>query len=75
MGATRDGLAEAVEGARQGTEKPQVVLAADFDEAVGLAKRSAAPGDVVVLSPACASFDWFRNYEERGEAFRAAVLK
>ena len=33
----------------------------------------ARPGDAVVLSPACSSFDMFRNYEHRAQAFRAAV--
>jgi UDP-N-acetylmuramoylalanine--D-glutamate ligase len=42
-------------------------------EAVRCASREAAPGEVVLLSPACASFDQFRDYEARGEAFRAAV--
>ena len=42
-------------------------------EAVQSASRAAAPGEVVLLSPACASFDQFRDYEARGEAFRAAV--
>jgi UDP-N-acetylmuramoylalanine--D-glutamate ligase len=42
-------------------------------EAVRCASRAAAPGEVVLLSPACASFDQFRDYEARGDAFRAAV--
>jgi UDP-N-acetylmuramoylalanine--D-glutamate ligase len=42
-------------------------------EAVQRAADAAAPGEVVLLSPACASFDQFRDYEARGDAFRAAV--
>ncbi len=42
-------------------------------EAVQRAAREAAPGDVVLLSPACASFDLFNNYEDRGDRFKAAV--
>lgn len=45
----------------------------DFDRAVRLAASLAEPGDTVLLSPACTSFDAFRNFEERGERFRAIV--
>jgi UDP-N-acetylmuramoylalanine--D-glutamate ligase len=47
--------------------------AADLEEAVLLAYRSAHAGDTVLLSPACASFDMFGSYAERGEAFRKLV--
>jgi UDP-N-acetylmuramoylalanine--D-glutamate ligase len=43
-------------------------------ELVRLALSEAQPGDVVLLSPACASFDLFKNYEDRGDQFRKAVL-
>ena len=46
---------------------------ASMDAAVSEARRMAQPGDTVLLSPACASFDMFSNYEDRGEAFRRAV--
>ena len=50
-------------------------LGADsLDEAVHAASANARPGDVVVFSPACSSFDMFRSFEERGEAFREAVM-
>ncbi|MFQ5961793.1 MAG: UDP-N-acetylmuramoyl-L-alanine--D-glutamate ligase [Candidatus Methylomirabilales bacterium] len=49
--------------------------AASLDEAVALAASVAAPGDVVLLSPACASFDMFRDFEERGRVFKAMVKR
>lgn len=47
--------------------------AKDMAEAVDLARREAAPDDNVVLSPACASFDAYRNFEERGRHFKGLV--
>lgn len=46
-----------------------------LEEAVAAAAALARPGDVVVLSPACSSFDMFRSFEHRGEAFREAVRR
>jgi UDP-N-acetylmuramoylalanine--D-glutamate ligase len=47
--------------------------AGSMEEAVRLATAVATPGDIVLLSPACASFDWFDNYEHRGRAFKQLV--
>ncbi len=49
--------------------------AATMEEAIRKAYKSAEPGDVVMLSPACASFDMFKDYRDRGIVFKEAVLK
>ena len=49
------------------------LLAVTLDRAVAEAASAAQPGDVVLLSPACASYDQFRDFEHRGEEFRRLV--
>lgn len=51
-----------------------IVAAGDLPQAVRLAHRAARPGEVVLLSPACASWDMFKSFEERGDLFRETVL-
>jgi UDP-N-acetylmuramoylalanine-D-glutamate ligase len=63
IGAEAGRLAEAIGGHDDGT----------LERAVAHAAELAQPGDVVLLSPACASFDQFENYEARGDAFRRLV--
>lgn len=52
-----------------------VRTAATMDEAVALSAELARPGDAVLLSPACSSFDMFRDYKDRGDAFVRAVME
>ncbi len=52
-----------------------VTVAGTMEEAVHAAARRAIPGDTVLLSPACASFDWFENYEHRGRVFKEIVMR
>jgi UDP-N-acetylmuramoylalanine--D-glutamate ligase len=67
MGESADKVERAFEGI-----KP-LRRAASIDEAVLAARSLAQNGDVVLLSPACASFDWFENYEQRGRVFKELV--
>ncbi|MDP7028450.1 MAG: UDP-N-acetylmuramoyl-L-alanine--D-glutamate ligase, partial [Candidatus Marinimicrobia bacterium] len=46
-----------------------------FDDAVLQAYKQSEPGDIILLSPACASFDQFSNYEERGDEFNLIFTK
>jgi UDP-N-acetylmuramoylalanine--D-glutamate ligase len=65
--------AKKIEAALAG--RVDVCAAASLEEAVQRASQLAQPGDVVLLSPACASQDQFRDFQERGERFRAAVTE
>ncbi len=53
----------------------EIVRADAFEEAIVSAKNSAKDGDIVLLSPACASFDLFDNFEQRGNVFKEIVMK
>jgi UDP-N-acetylmuramoylalanine--D-glutamate ligase len=68
-------IGEAAEEIAAALEPAGVALhiCADLEDAVSRAAVAAVPGEVVLLSPACASFDAFRDFEQRGEAFRVAV--
>ena len=50
-----------------------VSVANTMEEAVNLAESQSREGDSVILSPGCASFDWYRNYSERGDDFTKLV--
>ncbi|HAQ54555.1 MAG TPA: UDP-N-acetylmuramoyl-L-alanine--D-glutamate ligase, partial [Flavobacteriaceae bacterium] len=50
-----------------------LVETTSMDEAVKIAYKIAEKGETVLLSPACASFDLFKNYEDRGDQFKAAI--
>ncbi len=64
IGETADELARAI---------PDTIKAGDLATAVERAATAAQPGEVVLLSPACASYDQFRDFEERGEEFKRLV--
>ena len=71
-GDTSDKIAAAIENAGSGLP---VFRVEDLTAAVRFAAEYAEAGDIVILSPACASFDRFRNFEERGNLFKKTVLE
>ena len=73
-GATADKIEQAVLQSPGYTPgRPEILRAAPFEAAVLAARDRAQPGDVVTLSPACAAFDQFKNFMERGKTFKAIV--
>ena len=75
-GATAPAIRTAVEKA-PGYEsgKPQIISSRNLEAAVYAAVEAAEPGDVVLLSPACAAFDQFKNFAERGTAFKKMIYE
>ena len=71
-GATAGKIRAAVEQA-EGTEKPEITDCGDFENAVRAAAAAAKGGDIVLMSPASASFDQFKNFMVRGECFKRIV--
>src|SRR5947209_18691306 len=69
IGAAAEKIESQVKGAAE------IVHAESLDSAVQRASASAQPGDIVLLAPACASFDQFRNYEHRGKVFKDLVQR
>ncbi len=69
LGATAQQIADTAR--RSGFE--QIVFADNMEEAVQVCAQKAAPGDAVLLSPACASWGMFENYEQRGRIFKELV--
>ncbi|TAN43629.1 MAG: UDP-N-acetylmuramoyl-L-alanine--D-glutamate ligase [Nitrospirae bacterium] len=69
IGEAAGKIAEAIGGLTE------ILSAQNMHEAVALSRSKARPGDVVLLSPACASFDMFRDFEDRGRQFKRSVME
>lgn len=75
IGQTAGQIADAVRAAGATGRKVEMQLAGSLAEAVEAAHRLAVAGDVVLLSPACASYDMFENYQQRGRLFAELVQR
>jgi len=73
IGGTAETIQKLIQDIKGEKIKPDVYMAASLDESVKKASEVAEPGDIVLLSPACASFGMFANYEERGKEFKELV--
>jgi len=73
LGATADKIEAVVRSAGYSQKLPPIIRTSSLVEAVGAARHFAVGGDIITLSPACASFDMFKNFEERGNAFKNIV--
>ena len=74
MGATADKIEAAIKGAKNyDPEKIRILRADSMENAVEIASKEAQKGDIVTLSPACASFDLYPNFEVRGQHFKRLV--
>ena len=72
-GAAKNKIRKAFEANTSNYEDLSLITSDDFDSAVKTARELAESGDIVLLSPACASFDSFKNFEERGNRFKELV--
>ena len=68
IGAAAEKIQKHIAGATK------IVASGTMDNAIAQATANAQPGDIVLLAPACASFDQFQNYEHRGRVFKELVL-
>ena len=75
IGQTAGQIADAIGAAQTGDAWTDVRFAPSLAEAVELAHQLSALGDVVLLSPACASYDMFENYQQRGQQFAELVRR
>ncbi|MCX7820324.1 MAG: UDP-N-acetylmuramoyl-L-alanine--D-glutamate ligase [Brevinematales bacterium] len=68
-------IGEAKDKIKKELDFKESFYASDLEEAVKISKQKSSPGDIILLSPGCASFDMFKNYEERGKVYKEIVNK